>query len=299
MVDTTTNLTTQYQSGRPGGITLIGIHTMECDEDDNVANAVANYFKTVEASAHWCVDNAHRVRVVYDEDTAWTMPPTNGYSLNVEMAGYAAQTPAEWKDTYSQSTLDNAALCVAEWCKKYDIPIRRLTDDQIRSQAKGLAGHVDVNRVFADSTHYDPGPDFPWDGFLERVTVHFNALGGSTAPVKPVSAKKPDCTAFQRALRCPADNVWGPETDKYATALISATTYGGVKFPSGVEFTQGIVGTIKDGDWGPTSRLLLARTTVMVQRALKTMGFDPKGTDGIWGPDTNAAYSAATIACHI
>src|SRR5450756_31740 len=90
MVNTLTNLTNQYQSGRSRGITLIGIHTMEAPENEGVAMAVANYFKTVQASSHWCVDDKTRVRVVYDEDTAWTMPPTNDYSLNVDCLLYTS-----------------------------------------------------------------------------------------------------------------------------------------------------------------------------------------------------------------
>jgi len=293
MVNTLTNLTNQYQSGRSRGITLIGIHTMEAPENEGVAMAVANYFKTVQASSHWCVDDKTRVRVVYDEDTAWTMPPTNDYSLNVEMAGYAGQTPGEWNDAYSILTLDNAALCVAEWCKKYDIPVRHLTDSQIAAGEKGLAGHVDVNRVFQDGDHTDPGPNFPWTEFLSRVNAHFKTLGGT-----PSGSGKPDCGSFQIAIRTTPDNDWGSNTDKHAQALISATAFGDYTFPYGVAFAQSVVGATQDGVWGLKSKTALAATVRNAQTALKAMGFDPKGVDGDWGVNSNKAFVQARAACH-
>jgi hypothetical protein len=35
-----------------------------------------------------------------------------------------------------------------------------------------------------------------------------------------------------------------------------------------------------------------------VQKNLKTLGFDPNGADGIWGPDTSAAYAKARTVNH-
>jgi hypothetical protein len=35
-----------------------------------------------------------------------------------------------------------------------------------------------------------------------------------------------------------------------------------------------------------------------VQKELKILGFDPNGADGIWGPDTTAAYNKARAAKH-
>jgi N-acetylmuramoyl-L-alanine amidase len=290
---TSVNLTNRCYSGRSGhSITLIGIHTMEAPEAGSTAENVANYFKTVDASAHWCVDNNSRVRCVNDRDGAWTMPPTNLYSLNVEMAGYASQTPAQWHDAYSVAVLDNVAVCVSEWCRLYAIPVRRLTAGQLDAGQKGIAGHWDVNNAFHQSDHSDPGSNFPWTEFLNLVS---KKLGQPQAP----PSGKPSCTAFQRAVRTDADNQWGPDTDKHATALIQATSYGGTRYPYGVKYTQQVVGTAQDGIWGPNSRAALIATVKTAQSALTSMGFDPHGVDGIWGPNTNGAFLAARTACHI
>lgn len=295
---TSTNLTTQRRIGRGGNrISLIGIHTMEAPEAGQTAENVAVYFKRVEASSHWCVDNNSRVRVVRDEDTAWTMPPTNSWSLNIEMAGYAGQTARQWDDAYSNSVLDIAAVCAAEWCKKFSIPVRRLNTSQLLARQPGLAGHVDVNRAFRASDHSDPGANFPWTEFLGLVRKH---LGQVAPPLAPAS-EKPYCVPFQAAVRTTADNAWGKDTDKNAATLIAASGFGGEsnRFPYGISFAQKVVGTNVDNHWGPMSKDATTRTVVNAQKALFKMGFNPKGADGAWGVNTDAAYMAARAACHI
>jgi hypothetical protein len=269
---------------------------MEAPEAGQTAENVAAYFKRVDASSHWCVDNNSRVRVVRDEDTAWTMPPTNDWSLNIEMAGYAGQSNIQWHDGYSLAVLDIAAVCAAEWCKKYTIPVRRLTSAQLQAKQKGFAGHVDVNRAFRASDHSDPGPNFPWRDFFNLVNKH---LGH--APASAPAGGRKNCTAFQTAVRTDADNMWGSNTDKNAVTLIGATGYGGEnnRFPYGVLYAQKVVGTNPDNHWGPMSKDAMKRTVTNVQKALTGMGFDTKGSDGLWGPNTDSAYQAARKTCHI
>lgn len=296
---TVTNLTTQRTVGRYGDeIDLIGIHTMEAPEGPQTAENVANYFKTVKASAHWCADNNSRVRVVLDKDMAWTLPGANTRSLNIELAGYARQTPEDWADQYSLDMLEIAAVCCAEWVIVYNIPIRRLTDAEIANGSKGFVGHVDVNRVYSKSTHWDPGPSFPWGYFLSRVHAKVAELrGGPVAPSVPASTVRPNCARLQAAVRAAADNYWGPVTDKHFDALRAASNLGGNKFPYGVPFAQRVVGAIQDGYWGPRSRAAHDATVKNVQTILKSMGYYRGNLDGIWGPMTDAAYGSARAAC--
>ena len=291
MLTTTVNITDRFESGREGKtIKIVGIHTSEAPETATEAEAVANYFKTVDASAHWCVDDNSRVRVVLDQDTAWTMPPLNQESLNVEMAGFAGQTPTQWNDAYSQAVLDNTALCVAEWCVKFDIPPRHLSYDQIRNGERGIVGHVDVDAVYRDSDHWDPGPNFPWPVFIALVQKHMTSHP---------DFHKPNCTALQTTIHAAVDNMWGPSTDDHFSALIDASNFGGSAFPFGVQFTQQVVGTKQDGIWGPASKLAHQKTVVAVQTILGRMGFSTLGVDGVWGPNTDRAYRKARAACHI
>jgi hypothetical protein len=107
---------------------------------------------------------------------------------------------------------------------------------------------------------------------------------------------KPNCQPLQRAVRTTADNEWGANTDQHCMAVYGAgTNY----FPSGVVFAQKCVGTTADGIWGPKSVAALKYTVTNVQRALTMMMFSPGALDGVWGPDTESAYTKARSACHI
>lgn len=108
---------------------------------------------------------------------------------------------------------------------------------------------------------------------------------------------KPNCTALERALRVAVSNMWTNVLDKHANAVIRASHPHPV-FPSGVKFTQMVVGTVEDGIWGPNSKAALKVTVTAVQNSLLLMGYSPKGVDGIWGPNTQEAYKKARLICH-
>jgi hypothetical protein len=107
---------------------------------------------------------------------------------------------------------------------------------------------------------------------------------------------RPNCTLFERAVRAPVNNHWGNVVDQHLAA-IRAVSGRPRWWPFGVEFTQKVVGTIQDGNWGPNSEAALKDTVASAQEALLLMGYDPKGIDGIWGPNTNNACKEARLAC--
>lgn len=445
-METKVNLTTRRHKGRQGKTPrLIIPHTMEAPEGPQTAENVANYFKTVDASAHWCVDNNSRVRVVNDEDTAWTAPGANNDGLQIEIAGYAKQTAADWADQYSLQALENAAQCAAEWVQKYGIPIRKLSVAEVKAGQKGFAGHNDISQAYKKSTHWDPGPNFPWDYFLGRVAslvgqsappasvppvssapnpgysnagfststikstqTKLNKLGygldvdgkrgpktlaaikdfqskngltpdglpgpktqakldsvitgsssvkfsadyienvqallnkvgynleedGSRGPltekavrdfqtkqglvvdglpgpktlerlkavaatVPPANPARPNVTGIQAAVRANQDNSWGPDTDKRLEAVRAASAWAGQKFPFGVGYTQSVIGTPVDNDWGRKSVRAHDIAVSAIQAALLQMGFNPGDIDGKWGPSTEAAYQSARAAAKV
>ena len=292
---TSTILSPNHYIGRQGKHpSIIGIHTMEAPESGNTAEAVARYFgnPAIQASSHWCVDDNSRVRTVADDNAAWTMPPLNDQSLNVEMAGYAAQTVTQWSDSYSEETLDNVALCVAEWCHKYGIPYVHLNDSQIAAGHSGIVGHVDVNRVYHASTHTDPGPHFPWAEFLLKVRAHFDNMPQATQPASG------SCTALQLAVGADTDNVWGADTDKRCMTVKWAAAS---QFPNGVLYAnEVIVGSKATNFWTADSKIALTKTITSMQRALITMGYLANNIrlSGTWAPSTDAAFLAARKHFH-
>lgn len=157
-----------------GDVTLVVIHTAECGESSKAAENVAAWGagpNASKASWHYVVDCDSEVQSVHEKDVAWHAGPVNGFSIGVEHAGYAAQTPSQWADSYTVATLERSAKLVADVCIRHGIPVRRLTaDDLKRGERRGICGHVDVtNGLTGGKGHYDPGPNFPWESYLARV----------------------------------------------------------------------------------------------------------------------------------
>lgn len=163
-------------------VRLIVIHTMESQEKPGTAKQVAKWFSgptAPKSSAHFCVDNKDIVRVVEDDDIAWAAPGANSDGLHIEIAGSARQTKGQWRDEYTLACLDRAAEVAAKWCLKYKIPVRHLNLNQVvDGKTKGFIGHVDATRAFPHlkGDHTDPGKNFPWKLFLEKVTEAINKL---------------------------------------------------------------------------------------------------------------------------
>lgn len=105
---------------------------------------------------------------------------------------------------------------------------------------------------------------------------------------------KPDCTGIQNAVHADPDNIWGQDTDKRCTTVISASN---LHFPHGVGYAQSVVGAKMDNIWGPQSKIMLRGAVTNIQTALLAMRFSPGDVDGIWGVHTAAAYSQARTAC--
>ena len=186
---------TNYRSGRSRKVRLAVIHTMEVRETSGAAEWCAGYFrgsKAPKASAHYYVDADSTIQGVLERDTAFAAPGANADGIQIEHAGYAKQGTADWADAYSLAMLrDQSAPLMAGICARHDIPIRHLTDAQLRAGEAGLIGHVQASRVYKLSSHWDPGTSFPWGDYLTWVR---NAAATRNAPasiVKPTAPSGP------------------------------------------------------------------------------------------------------------
>lgn len=163
-----------YQKANRTKVEGLAIHTAECAEVSSAAENLQSWTAGPNANVsswHFAVDNDSITQSCLEKDIAWHAGPANGWSIGIELAGKAAQTPAQWADEYSLAVLENAAHLAADICKRHGIPITRLTAADLKAGKRaGIFGHVDVtNGLTAGKGHQDPGTSFPWESFLARV----------------------------------------------------------------------------------------------------------------------------------
>lgn len=170
-----------FGSGRDGkAVRYIVVHYTAGSERATSAEDGAAYDQRRDdgTSTHYFVDQNSIVQCVRTTDRANTARHRgNRLGIQYELCG-TAQTRAQWLDAASSATLRLAAKQVARDCRKYDIPVRRLTVAETRrawtefpNGPKGIVGHVDCTEAYPEDggTHTDPGKDFPWDIFLDLV----------------------------------------------------------------------------------------------------------------------------------
>lgn len=162
-------------SASPRPISLVVIHTAELLAEVGRAWACARWFAgqlqdEPKASAHFVIDPGEVVESCALDLIAWHAPGANAHSIGIELCGFASWGDAEWSQPNGQAILELAGDLVGELCRRYHLPVRRLTPSEIRAGAHGIAGHYDVNEAHpGKSLHTDPGPGFPWGSLLVRA----------------------------------------------------------------------------------------------------------------------------------
>jgi N-acetyl-anhydromuramyl-L-alanine amidase AmpD len=160
------------QHGGRGNVppTRIVIHATVSPTVKGGARAVARYFAATSrnASAHYVVDPGEIVQCATDDTICYHAPP-NRHSLGVELCDPQTGSGKRWGDADHEAMLERAAGLVRDLAARYGIPVRRLSPTDLRAGRKGICGHVDVTNAWHRTSHTDPGPDFPWDHFLNLV----------------------------------------------------------------------------------------------------------------------------------
>lgn len=179
-------------------VQLIVIHTTEGSEGPASAEDGAAYDarRTDGTSTHYFHDQNSTVQCVLTADQAHAARTQgNRRGIQHELCGRAGQSSGQWDDAASQGTLDQAAKQCARDAKKWGIPVRHLTVAQVADGAKGFCGHRDITRAFPQDggTHTDPGDDFPWTDFLNRVRAYL-------APAPPAEEEDPMAAITQDDL---------------------------------------------------------------------------------------------------
>lgn len=246
-----------YYPGRRCPVRLVVVHTIEAPETEDRAEWCAQYFAGASApvaSAHYMVDPNSITQGVREAHTAWAAPGANADGIQIEQAGYAGQTASQWDDAPSKALLDRTARLIADLCVRHNLPIRHLTNDQLKAGERGVIGHRQASQVYRLSDHTDPGDNFPWDKVIAQAKMY--ATGA-----KPVVSPKP-----ATGTKIAEDGVLGPNT---------------------VKALQKAVGTVQDGVIG--GRKTASQTVTALQKLLNTKSGAKLSVDGYMGPATTTA----------
>jgi hypothetical protein len=98
---------------------------------------------------------------------AWTLRSGNYWSENIELIGFADWSRDEWLSR--PGLLENCARWLADRAKANGIPLSKISAAEYRAGGWGVIGHVDHTVGYSDGTHYDPGPNFPYDVVIARA----------------------------------------------------------------------------------------------------------------------------------
>jgi N-acetyl-anhydromuramyl-L-alanine amidase AmpD len=175
--------------------TAPGLHQTDASNDGK-ARETAHYFQshTSGGSAHYIEDGHDEEHCVHDNAIAWHAPPNSG-SIGIEICGEAHYSAAQWNTAVVKGCLDRAAARCAELCHRFGIPEVKLSAHDLLAGHRGVCGHVDVSQAWHMSDHTDPGPNFPWGYFMDKVKGHSNP--------PPAPAPKPVVPGHQTSPRFP------------------------------------------------------------------------------------------------
>lgn len=164
--------------GGPGNkpVHRIVIHETQSRCYAGAARAVARYFRTTtrDASAHYVVDPAETVQVVYDSTIAYHAPP-NAHSIGVELCGISSRDLSRWDSPERKLMLTRAATLVARLCAAYDVPTVYVGPRGLAAGRQGVTTHAAVSEAWGQTDHWDPGA-WPRHRFMEMVRAHHKTI---------------------------------------------------------------------------------------------------------------------------
>lgn len=191
-----------FSAGRPWARVL---HSLECNPNPGIArelSAPGGYLDNEGLAPHGMTDPTQRVRACSTQRYSGHVGGrANPLVVGYEVAGRAGNSRAQWLDGGNQQrALESDAMLIA-WDYVQDgwsrAEIRMLSGAQIKQNynggpiVRGLITHNDVSQFIGGTNHWDPGPNFPFDWFLDRVRSYYDQFKGGSAPSTADPAKPP------------------------------------------------------------------------------------------------------------
>jgi N-acetyl-anhydromuramyl-L-alanine amidase AmpD len=183
-----------FSAGRPLGVV---IHSTESDDLPGSAESLMgpNWFGGARAgtSTHKCVDQNSIVEGVKRSTIAWHVGPNgNGLYIGYEFCGRATWTKEQWRTPTNLAMINIAAPHIAADLSFCGADPRWLSLTEVAKGARGLLTHNDVKVALGGTTHYDPGPNFPYAELLAAIR------GGAPTPTPtPAPAPHADLPTLQ------------------------------------------------------------------------------------------------------
>lgn len=205
----------KHTSGSNGPITRIVIHATCSGTHSGGAMENAHYFQSATAGglAHYVVDPQNIVQCCKEDTACWHAPPNHG-SIGIELCDPQTGAAARWRNPEDEAMLTLAAHLVVEIASRTGVPLVRIGVADLKAGRHGICGHVDVSQAFGQSSHSDPGPDFPWQHFLELIAHAHQGGNGPAAAWVNLSRNSTggEVRRVQHALGIPLTNVFDQDT---------------------------------------------------------------------------------------
>jgi hypothetical protein len=232
MADAVNHVRSDYKASKHSGkrplknIRYFVIHTAEAPSPTLGAESVGRYFASGAArgSTQYGLDINSTQQYLADAYVAWGAPPLNETGLHVECAGMAKYDRKMWLTTYAKM-MKRLGWLIASRTRKYDIPFRILDVEELKRLGTkptkgGIVTHDTVSKAFGQSTHWDPGKDFPLDVVMAWAAKYRQGVikGMVSRPVLHIYNKGKWVSRLQNDLRAKgyqvkADGVFGKATE--------------------------------------------------------------------------------------
>lgn len=155
------------------------VHTLECDAIDGLGEDLARgYFQNDQVSVHTVSDPGKNVAGLKTDVQGYHAGATaNKYGNADEVTGRAAWPRSTWLSGNPRKALERQWIAIARFCVVNGFTpqeIRWLSIAELRTlSVRGCCGHVDLSEAFGESSHWDPGPDYPYD--IAMTTIRWYA----------------------------------------------------------------------------------------------------------------------------
>lgn len=169
---------------------FIVIHSTEGPMSDGNARALAQWFAKTTAeggpgtSATDIFDPVEGIRMLDDHTIPYHVGGAgNPKGKGSEHCGSVDLTTDQWLSDRGKAMLDRSARANAEEARHRGWTLdqcRWLTVTQVAAYTAGFCTHNDIRLALGGTTHTDPGPNFPYSWYMDRVRAWYQdpANGG-------------------------------------------------------------------------------------------------------------------------